>query len=302
MKLSELTRQLCKDAGISLSELARRTNQLPSSLSRKLTRETVSFEEFQEFIRVTGANVEMKVTTKSGNEVSAGAELDSRVQQSLEILQDQINLEKKKNKFLYEMNHDFRTSFEVITAATSLAIKYKNNPEKLNMYLEKIRSAESTIVTLINRSYMIMGDNTEFSAVTEASSGDTFSLNGARVLLVDDSKVNREIIKEILEESGAFVHEASDGDEAVKKISASKAGFYSVVLMDIEMPNMNGYEATRAIRSLPDKGLADIPIIALTANAFSEDCEKAVDAGMNYFLTKPVEMKKLLSAIINFIR
>ncbi|MCR5098718.1 MAG: response regulator [Lachnospiraceae bacterium] len=121
--------------------------------------------------------------------------------------------------------------------------------------------------------------------------------NGGNILLVEDNQLNREIAREILEEAGFSVTEVEDGDLAVEAVMASKPGDIDLILMDIQMPTMNGYEATREIRKLKDEELSTIPIVAMTANAFEEDKQRAKESGMNGFITKPVVIDKLLSEL-----
>lgn len=116
---------------------------------------------------------------------------------------------------------------------------------------------------------------------------------GKRILLVEDNALNREISKELLEREGIIVEEAEDGDVAVEKVKNSEPGYYEVILMDIQMPRMDGFTATRQIRALKDPFLSNIPIIALTANAFDEDKQSSMEAGMNGHVAKPVDMKAL---------
>ena len=116
---------------------------------------------------------------------------------------------------------------------------------------------------------------------------------GKRILLVEDNDLNREISREILENEGMIVEEAEDGDVAVEKVRNSAPGYYDLVLMDIQMPRMNGFDASRAIRALKDQRLANIPVIALTANAFEEDKKAAMESGMNGHVAKPVDIKEL---------
>ena len=114
-----------------------------------------------------------------------------------------------------------------------------------------------------------------------------------RLLLAEDIEINREIAGMLLANLGFTIDFAENGQEAVDKVAASVPGYYKGVLMDIQMPVMDGYEASRAIRALDDKELAGIPIIAMTANAFSEDVKNAMDAGMNAHVAKPIDMKVL---------
>lgn len=120
---------------------------------------------------------------------------------------------------------------------------------------------------------------------------------GGRLLLVEDNELNREIATEILTEAGFQVDEADNGKKAVEMLAASRPGDYRLVLMDIQMPVMDGYEATRAIRELEDKELSQIPIVAMTANAFDEDRKKAFEAGMNSHIAKPVDVEILFETL-----
>lgn len=122
-------------------------------------------------------------------------------------------------------------------------------------------------------------------------------IQGQRLLIVEDNDLNREIASEILSEAGFIVEEAEDGSIAVERLKEKGAGYYSLVLMDVQMPIMDGYTATRTIRAFEDQKLAGIPIIAMTANAFEEDKKKALEAGMNAHVAKPVDVEKLLDTL-----
>ena len=127
-------------------------------------------------------------------------------------------------------------------------------------------------------------------------------LFGKRVLLAEDNDLNAEIAITLLEEEGVQVDRAKDGVECVKKLEHSEPGYYELVLMDIQMPLMDGYEATEKIRKLRDPKLAEIPIIAMTANAFSEDRTRAIEAGMNDHVAKPVDMDVLVTTMLKYIK
>lgn len=126
---------------------------------------------------------------------------------------------------------------------------------------------------------------------------DSFSLKGKRILLVEDNELNREISRDLLEDEEVIIEEADDGSVAVEKVANAPAGYYDYVLMDVQMPYMDGYKATETIRSLPDKDKANVPIIAVTANVFEEDKEKALKSGMNSHVTKPINFNVLLETL-----
>lgn len=118
-----------------------------------------------------------------------------------------------------------------------------------------------------------------------------------RILLAEDNELNQEIAKVILGDAGFTIEIASNGQIAVDMLKASEPGYYQLVLMDVRMPVMNGYEATKAIRSLDNKELASVPILAMTANAFEEDKQEAMAAGMNGHLAKPINVKVLFGTL-----
>ncbi len=124
---------------------------------------------------------------------------------------------------------------------------------------------------------------------------------GKRILLVEDNELNREIAEVILEESGFVVDSAPDGTDAVAIMEKVEEYYYDAILMDVQMPVMNGYEATRTIRRLPRKDVADLPIIAMTANALEEDKEAALKNGMNAHIAKPLDMDVFISVLKKFL-
>ncbi len=126
-------------------------------------------------------------------------------------------------------------------------------------------------------------------------------LHGTRLLLAEDNELNREIAVELLTNSGFVVEAAEDGSVAVDKVRSSAPGYYSLVLMDIQMPKMDGYDATRAIRALEDPDLAGIPIVAMTANAFEEDRKRALECGMNAHIAKPINVENLLEVLTGIL-
>ena len=127
-------------------------------------------------------------------------------------------------------------------------------------------------------------------------------LEGRNILLAEDNDLNAEIAEAILKRAGFKTERVEDGIRCVGRIERMPAGTYDMILMDIQMPKMDGYKATQAIRSLPDKDKACIPIIAMTANAFEEDKRDAIAAGMNGHIAKPIQVDNLLSILSEIIR
>ncbi len=131
---------------------------------------------------------------------------------------------------------------------------------------------------------------------------ETFSFHGKEILLVEDNELNQKIAVEILKEVGFDVDVANDGVVAVERMREAKPGRYELILMDIQMPVMDGYEATRQIRALENPDVAGIPIIAMTANAFDEDKKAALEAGMNGHIAKPIDVSKLLELLWKIVK
>lgn len=141
----------------------------------------------------------------------------------------------------------------------------------------------------------------ETQAKRDTTSSDQKSLSGTKILLAEDNDLNAEIAVELLQEEGCTVDRAKDGVECVDLLEKAANGTYQLILMDIQMPVMNGYDAAKKIRRMDDLPKADIPIIAMTANAFSEDKQAALDAGMNDHVSKPINMNVLVPTIQKYL-
>ena len=148
-----------------------------------------------------------------------------------------------------------------------------------------------------------IADRKFYSQKTEAAETSEMgkNLSGKHVLLAEDNDLNAEIAVTVLEETGIVIERVEDGIQCVNRVVQMSPGTYDLILMDIQMPNMDGYKATRCIRRLDDKKKAEVPIIAMTANAFAEDRKKAFDAGMNGHIAKPIDMEKLGAVILSVL-
>ena len=146
-----------------------------------------------------------------------------------------------------------------------------------------------------------LADEAQKSVEEQDAEGDAAQLKGCRILLAEDNDLNAEIVVTILEESGLTVERTADGELCIEALKAHPVGYYDAILMDIQMPNMDGYQAAKLIRNLSD-GRRAIPIIAMTANAFDEDRQKALSVGMDAHLAKPVDVKRLFGTLRKVIR
>ena len=143
------------------------------------------------------------------------------------------------------------------------------------------------------------GDGAEEAAAAQPDAG---GLEGLRVLVAEDNDINAEILEELLDFEGVSCERAVNGQEAVKRFEAAPPHSFDAVLMDIQMPVMDGYEAARAIRASAHPDAQAIPIIAMTANAFAEDVQRSIDAGMNVHLSKPIDMGALKGVLMEYVR
>jgi signal transduction histidine kinase/CheY-like chemotaxis protein len=174
----------------------------------------------------------------------------------------------------------------------------KSIVDKMNGTIKVVsRLGEGSTFT-VNVSFEISDENEGSSEREEDSKNlEEISIEGRRILLVDDNVLNRNIAKKLLNRSGIEVDEAVDGAAAVSQLEKSEEGFYSAVLMDIQMPVMNGYEATKRIRQLQRQDLTEIPIIAMTANAFDSDKQLAEESGMDEYIVKPFNIKIVVETL-----
>jgi CheY-like chemotaxis protein len=157
---------------------------------------------------------------------------------------------------------------------------------------------KSRLVTLFRT---LLGKEEEIEEVVPFQDLESMSLSGYRALLVEDNELNAEIATEILEMTDIQVDCANDGSVAVDMVREHPEVQYDIIFMDVQMPKMNGYDATRAIRSMDNDYCKSVPIIAMTANAFAEDVQAALSAGMNEHIAKPLDLKSLATVLNRWV-
>ena len=150
--------------------------------------------------------------------------------------------------------------------------------------------------------YLLSGLSGEKEPVQWSGFTGKSDFTGKRVLLVEDNEMNREIAGTLIEEMGVEVEEACDGEEALERFKQVPEHYYNMILMDVQMPKMDGYESTRAIRALDREDAASVPIIAMTANAFAEDVQNALHAGMTAHFAKPIDASVLEQMLYKYLR
>ena len=228
------------------------------------------------------------------------------------MIQLQAAIKDKTNQIKYQVEYRmrmkgdqyqwFRASAEVIRRLDGSASRIAGIFINIDGEKKEIMQAHKSAA--FHRAFT-KADLCEYYVNLEANTFDTFKVEpsdytGKRILLVEDNELNREIGVEILQMTGTKVETAENGKIAVEKVEASPKGSYDLIFMDIQMPVMNGYEATAAIRSLPgEKG--KLPIVAMTANAFAEDVQLAKNTGMNGHIAKPLDMNKLNDVLENWL-
>ena len=220
-----------------------------------------------------------------------------------------------KTEFLQRMSHDIRTPINGICGMLDVGDYYRDDLSRQTECRGKIREASNILKELVNEvldmSKLESGEiyleekpfniyqiiNEDVARDEEKQEEVTASIRGLNILLVEDNELNMEIAEFVIQSEGASVVKAWNGQEAVEAFEKSASGEFDAILMDVMMPVMNGYEATKMIRSMDRSDAKKIPIIAMTANAFVEDRIKSKEAGMNEHVSKPIDMKLLVKII-----
>ena len=210
-----------------------------------------------------------------------------------------IGMDKEFLPRIFDSFERERSSTEAGIQGSGLGLSIVKNLVTMMGGTVDVRSApgEGTVFT-VRLTFPILED-AQVQPLLDPGPQQTYA--GKRILLAEDNALNREIAQELLTDLGFTVVTAPDGRQAVDLVACSQPGEFDLILMDVQMPHMDGYAATRAIRALPNPKLASIPILAITANAFEEDRQAALAAGMNAHIPKPFDTKKLLAELSRFL-
>ncbi|MGN1414630.1 MAG: response regulator [Anaerovoracaceae bacterium] len=293
MKTAELINTTCSDLGISKADLAKRMGMLPSSLYRKLSRESMTFEELQKCLDVLGVTITFELQYPSGDTRSSQDNYELLLER-MELMEKELEAATKAAEFHKKSMRDLRTELNSAVGYMELGRKHGSRVEE---YLGKLQ----TVLTNMETTMACILGETLTDEMQDEETENIGDLTGKRVLIADDNQLNREVLKELLVDYGLVVEEADNGSAAVAAVKSREAGYYHFILMDIEMPVMDGYEATMKIRKLPNRIRANVPVIALTANAVPENREKAAAVGMDDFLVKPANSVRLLKSLTKFL-
>lgn len=293
MKTAETINMACSELGVTKAELAKRMGMFPSALYRKLSRESMTLEELQRCLEVLGVRLELALRYPDGRTHHSQANQELLLER-MALLETELEASRRALEFHKKSLRDLRTEMHSAVGCAELGGRHGS---QAGAYLEKI---QAVLIHMEETIAYTLGEPPRDEPEGQAP-GAVQSLAGKRALLVDDNELNREILKEVLADHGLLVEEADDGSKAVAALKAKEPGYYHFVVMDLEMPVMDGFEATVKIRHLPNRIRANIPIIALTANAVPENRERAAAVGIDDFLAKPTDSKRLLRSLAKFV-
>lgn len=214
-----------------------------------------------------------------------------------------IGMSKEFQEHIFDLFSRERTTTESKVLGTGLGMSIvKKLVDLMNgsIEIESELGRGSTFKVILN--LKIIDTPTDYLINQSAEKDDDLSFEGKRILLAEDNDLNAEIAVAILEEIGFKIERAKDGVECINILMHSEAGYFDFILMDVQMPNLNGYETARKIRGLADKELSKIPVIAMTANAFEEDRQNALNSGMNGHISKPINIKEMIKEIQRILK
>ncbi len=209
-----------------------------------------------------------------------------------------------ENNFFFKMAHELLTPMNLVSSFIKLAQNHLDDPDLLQDYLQKADNSSGDMTILLNRMLEIRAETDKEENQTDpeipAAFEPTEITKKIRVLIVEDNDINQLLLSTILEESGFETEAAYDGGPAFEMVRDHEPGYYDVILMDLQMKDVDGYQATEMIRKLPHCGMEEFPIIALSANCRDEDIERSTACHMNAHLAKPYQPDLITKTILDF--
>lgn len=289
MTTLEIINNVCNKLGISKAALAKKIGMLPSSLYRKLDRDSMSLQELQKCLDLLNVSLSVNINYPDGTVQDP--------QVNYELLLEKYNVINKELTTINMTTEFQRKSLKELRTELTNASAYlelsKKRTDDASLYLNKVRTSLNSMDVTI--AYALGEEPSIKKQSNEPINLEV--LKGKRILIVEDNELNRSVIKDILSDYDLTIEEVNSGKDAITLINQNVPGYYQCILMDIEMPEMDGFETTINIRNLNNRIRSNTPIIALTANATSTNKEKSVVVGMDGFLTKPIDTNQLLYSL-----
>jgi signal transduction histidine kinase len=292
IEVAQIIRQRAEEEGIIFSE---NTAELP-----QLTVQGDKLRLKQVLINLLGNA--MKFTPKGGHVTFSinTVNHESRLEVKFSVADDGIGMSEEQTKKLFHAFEQADSSIAVRFGGTGLGLSISQNLVGLmggEIEIESKPGVGSTFHFQVALPILAAGED---SGLMQSGLSE-LSLAGKHLLLAEDIEINRTILNELLAETEIEIENAVDGLDALNKFKESPVGYFHLIFMDVQMPNMDGYEATRQIRALDRPDAVTVPIVAMTANAYREDIELAKESGMNEHLAKPIDMVAVMNVLKNYI-
>ncbi len=208
--------------------------------------------------------------------------------------------EEAESKFFFDISHEILTPMNAVSTCIALAQRHADDPALIAKYLENARMASDHMVRLFDELLNIHREKEISPEIIKPA--EDYTDGKPRILIAEDNLMNQELLQIILEEAGFITEVAEDGNQAVEMVKNHETDYYNMILMDIRMPVMNGYDAVRQIRQLPQGTKENLPVYAVSANARDEDKAESMKAGMNGHLAKPYDGEQIIEVIRRYTK
>ncbi|MDR1117175.1 MAG: response regulator [Oscillospiraceae bacterium] len=299
-ELSSIFSKQTLDKSIELNILAENFDGGVYVLGDKARIRQVLFNLVSNAIKFSKPNSEITVRVEK-----LEAEKDGMLKLRFSVVDHGIGISEENIAKIFEVFEQGGSEIARLYGGTGLGLPISNKIVSLmggsgiNVVSEPCKGSEFSFVIGLQT---VSGNENEKEAREKSAGSAAAGLKGKRILLVDDIEVNREIVISLMEGTGALFETADDGVTAVEAFEASEEGYFDIILMDIQMKQMDGYAATRAIRGLKRKDSGSVVIIAMSANAFQSDIDMSVQSGMDDYVTKPIDYNEMMNTILKHIK